>query len=303
MAKDIVKTTKIEKMDISEEKRVELHMHSQMSSMDGMTPVSELVKRAAKWGGHKAVAITDHGVVQAYPDAMNAAKKSNIKVIYGIEAYLVDDGVPIVSKTGDKTIEDTFVVFDLETTGFSSKNDKIIEIGAVKIENGKVIDRFSEFVNPERNIPDKITELTSITDNMVEDKETIDKILPRFIDFIGESVVVAHNADFDVSFINKNCKDLKIEFKNSVMDTVTLSRFLFPELKRYKLNVIAKHLGISLENHHRAVDDAKATADILLKCFEMLKEREITTLHNLNKEFLGNINIKKRTHIPFNNFG
>ncbi|ENK1241954.1 PolC-type DNA polymerase III [Clostridium botulinum] len=292
MAKDIVKTTKIEKMDIAEEKRVELHMHSQMSAMDGMTPVSELVKRAAKWG-HKAVAITDHGVVQAYPDAMNAAKKSNIKVIYGIEAYLVDDGVPIVSKAEDKTIEDTFVVFDLETTGFSSKNDKIIEIGAVKIENGKVIDRFSEFVNPERNIPDKITELTSITDNMVEDKETIDKILPRFIEFIGDSVVVAHNAAFDVSFINKNCKDLKIEFKNSVMDTVTLSRFLFPELKRYKLNVIAKHLGISLENHHRAVDDAKATADILLKSFEMLKEKEITTLHNLNKEFLGNINIKK----------
>ncbi|EKN42914.1 DNA polymerase III PolC, partial [Clostridium botulinum CFSAN001627] len=250
--------------------------HSQMSAMDGMTPVSELVKRAAKWG-HKAVAITDHGVVQAYPDAMSAAKKGNIKVIYGIEAYLVDDGVPIVSKAGDKTIEDTFVVFDLETTGFSSKNDKIIEIGAVKIEKGKIVDRFSEFVNPKRTIPDKITELTSITDNMVDDKETIDKILPRFIDFIGDSVVVAHNASFDVSFINKNCKDLKIEFENSVMDTVTLSRFLFPELKRHKLNVIAKHLGISLENHHRAVDDAKATADILLKSFEMLREKEIIT--------------------------
>lgn len=247
--------------------------------------------------GHKAVAITDHGVVQAYPDAMSAAKKGNIKVIYGIEAYLVDDGVPIVSKAGDKTIEDTFVVFDLETTGFSSKNDKIIEIGAVKIEKGKIVDRFSEFVNPERSIPDKITELTSITDDMVDDKEAIDKILPRFIDFIGDSVVVAHNASFDVSFINKNCKDLKIEFENSVMDTVTLSRFLFPELKRYKLNVIAKHLGISLENHHRAVDDAKATADILLKSFEMLREKEIITLHSLNKEFLGNINIKKEpTH-------
>lgn len=128
---------------------------------------------------------------------------------------------------------------------------------------------------------------------MVDDKEAIDKILPRFIDFIGDSVVVAHNASFDVSFINKNCKDLKIEFENSVMDTVTLSRFLFPELKRYKLNVIAKHLGISLENHHRAVDDAKATADILLKSFEMLREKEIITLHSLNKEFLGNINIKK----------
>ncbi|WMJ82027.1 PolC-type DNA polymerase III [Clostridium sp. MB40-C1] len=292
MARDIVKTSKIDKMDTSEEKRVELHVHTQMSAMDGMSSTSSIVARAAKWG-HPAVAITDHGVVQAFPEAMDAAKKHNIKVLYGVEAYLVNDGVPIAENIKNQQLEDTYVVFDLETTGFSSVNDKIIEIGAVKIKKGNIIDNFSVFVNPQIKIPYKITELTGITDDMVAGAETIEKILPEFIEFIGDSVLVAHNANFDASFIRKNCKDLNIGFNYTVMDTVLLSKFLFPELKKYKLNIVAKHLGISLENHHRAVDDAGATAEILLKCFELLKEKSINTLEELNKEFLGNQDIKK----------
>ncbi|WP_032121579.1 PolC-type DNA polymerase III [Clostridium amazonitimonense] len=293
MARNIVKIPKIERMDTNEEKRVELHVHSTMSAMDAITPVSKLIERAAKWG-HKAIAITDHGVVQAYPEAMDAAKKHNIKVIYGVEGYLVDNGTPIVEREKGQNLEDTFVVFDIETTGFSNKNDSIIEIGAVKIKEGKIIDQFSEFVNPKRSIPAKIVELTSITDDMVKDSDCIEEVLPRFMTFVGDSIIVAHNASFDMSFIRKNCRDINIEFHNSVMDTIPLTRFLYPELKRYKLNVVAKHLGISLENHHRAVDDAKATADILIKCIEELKNREIINLHQLNNEFLKNVDIKKQ---------
>ncbi|MCD3297237.1 PolC-type DNA polymerase III, partial [Clostridium botulinum C/D] len=292
MGRDIVKTSKLEKMDTFEEKRVELHLHTQMSAMDGMSSAKSLIERAAKWG-HPAVAITDHGVVQAYPDAMDAAKKYNIKIIYGVEAYLVNDGVPIVTNVREQTINDTFVVFDLETTGFSSAYDKIIEIGAVKIKNGNIIDSFSTFVNPEIKVPYNITELTSITNDDVKNADTIDSILPKFIEFCGDSVLVAHNANFDMSFIRKNCNDLNIDINYTVMDTVPLAKFLFPELKRYKLNTIAKHLGVSLENHHRAVDDAKATGDILLCCFKLLDDMKITSLDSLNKEFLGNIDVKK----------
>ncbi|MCD3244700.1 PolC-type DNA polymerase III [Clostridium botulinum C] len=292
MGRDIVKTSKLEKMDTCEEKRVELHLHTQMSAMDGMSSAKALIERAAKWG-HPAVAITDHGVVQAYPEAMDAAKKYNIKVIYGVEAYLVNDGVPIVTNVKGETINNTFVVFDLETTGFSSEYDKIIEIGAVKIKNGNIIDSFSTFVNPEIKIPYNITELTSITNDDVKNADTIDNVLPKFMEFCKDSVLVAHNANFDMSFIRKNCNDLSIDNNYTVMDTVPLAKFLFPELKRYKLNTIAKHLGVSLENHHRAVDDAKATADILLCCFKLLDDMKITSLDSLNKEFLGNIDVKK----------
>ncbi|MCD3255569.1 PolC-type DNA polymerase III, partial [Clostridium botulinum C] len=292
MGRDIVKTSKLEKMDTCEEKRVELHLHTQMSAMDGMSSAKALIERAAKWG-HPAVAITDHGVVQAYPEAMDAAKKYNIKVIYGVEAYLVNDGVPIVTNVKGQTINNTFVVFDLETTGFSSEYDKIIEIGAVKIKNGNIIDSFSTFVNPEIKIPYNITELTSITNDDVKNADTIDNVLPKFMEFCKDSVLVAHNANFDMSFIRKNCNDLSIDNNYTFMDTVPLAKFLFPELKRYKLNTIAKHLGVSLENHHRAVDDAKATADILLCCFKLLDDMKITSLDSLNKEFLGNIDVKK----------
>lgn len=292
MCRDIVKTTIIEKMDTCEEKRVELHLHTQMSAMDGMSSASSLIARAAKWG-HPAVAITDHGVAQAFPEAMDAAKKHKIKVIYGVEAYLVNDGVPIATNVTSETINDTYVVFDIETTGFSSSYDKIIEIGAVKIQNGLIIDSFSTFINPEVKIPYRITELTGITNDMVKDAYTIDKVLPEFIEFINGSVLVAHNANFDTSFIRKNCNRLNIKFSYPVMDTIPLAKYLFPELNKYKLNIVAKHLGISLENHHRAVDDAKATAEILLKCFELLQERNIISLMDLNKEYLGNQDIKK----------
>ncbi|MDD6796132.1 MAG: PolC-type DNA polymerase III [Clostridiaceae bacterium] len=294
MGRDIVRMKKIERMDGADEKRVELHLHTNMSTMDGICPAAKIIERAAKWG-HKAVAITDHGVVQAFPEAQSAAKKHNMKVLYGVEAYLVDNGVPLVLNEKGQTIKDSFVVFDLETTGFSSKNDKIIEIGAVKIENGQIVDNFSEFVNPEIRIPYEITELTTITDYMVKDAETIENILPRFMDFCKGSVLVAHNAAFDVSFIRKNCNDLGLKFDYSVLDTVPLARYLYPELKKVKLNIVAKHLGVSLESHHRAVDDAKCTADILLKCFEKIEEeKEITELSVLNDTYLSNIDIKKQ---------
>ncbi|KAA8675026.1 PolC-type DNA polymerase III [Clostridium sp. WLY-B-L2] len=294
MARDIIKTQKKIKEDNAPKKRVELHLHTQMSAMDAVSSASSLIERAARWN-HRAIAITDHGVVQAYPEAMEAAKKNNIKVIYGIESYLVDDGVPIVINGEGKTLDDTYVIFDIETTGFSSINDSIIEIGAVKVKDGKVVDKFSEFVNPGRIIPGRIVELTGITDEMVEKCPNIEEILPKFMEFIGDSIVVAHNASFDVGFIKKNCNDLNLKFKNPVMDTIPLCKFLFPELKKFKLNIVAKHLGISLENHHRAVDDAGATCDILLKCFEILRERNILSLDRLNEEFLKNIDVKKQT--------
>ncbi|SNV75897.1 DNA polymerase III PolC [Clostridium cochlearium] len=291
MARDIVKLNKIEKMDMAKEKRVELHLHTKMSAMDGMNSAESLVKRAAKWG-HKAVAITDHGVVQAYPEAMEAAKKYNIKIIYGVEGYLVDDGVPIAINAGNRTLDDTYVVFDIETTGFSNKNDKIIEIGAVKIKEGKIIDKYSTFVNPERIIPEKIVELTGIQDYMVKDAPKIEEVLPEFMEFVADSILVAHNANFDVSFIKKNCKDMGINFNSPILDTIPLCKFLYPELKRYKLNIVAKHLGIPLLNHHRAVEDAKTTGDILLRAFEDLKDKEIFTLNRLNEEYFKNQDIK-----------
>ena len=293
MARDINKLTKIERMDTEEEKRVELHMHTTMSSMDAVTAASKIVERAAKFG-HKAVAITDHGVVQAFPDAQIAAKKNNIKVIYGVEGYLADNGTPIVINGHEESFDDEYVVFDIETTGFSSKNDKIIEIGAVKLKDGEIVDSFSTFVDPKVNIPYKITELTSITQNMVNGQPTIEEVLPKFMEFVGDSVLVAHNAAFDVGFIKKNLMDMGKTLKNPVMDTVPLARYLYPDLKKVKLNLVAKHLGISLENHHRAVDDAKATAEILKFSFKKMKEEmDIHDVKTLNEKYLSNIDVKK----------
>ncbi len=291
-AKSIVKLKPNERMDGSEVKRVELHAHTTMSSMDGIVPPSKLIAKAAKWG-HKAIAITDHGVAQAFPEAMDAGKKHNIKIIYGLEGYLVNDGVGIAIGCRGIDFNSTFVVFDIETTGFSSEQDRIIEIGAVKIENGQVIDRFNELINPKISIPYKITELTSISNDMVKDCKTIEDVLPRFLDFVGDSVVVAHNAEFDTGFIKSKCRNIGLKFKNGIIDTLPLARFLFPQLKKHKLNVICDHLKISLENHHRAVDDAKATGDILLKCFDMLKEKDLNSLEQINKEYLKSFDIKK----------
>ena len=272
--------------DLYPEKRVELHCHTKMSDMDGVSEVNDIVRRAHDWG-HKAIAITDHGVVQAFPDAnhfiQSLDKEDPFKIIYGVEAYLVDDLTEIAPGAGSQSLDGTYVVFDLETTGFSPIQDKIIEIGAVKVERGVITERFSTFVNPKIPIPFKITQLTSITDDMVVDAETIDVVLPKFLDFIGDAVLVAHNAGFDVSFIEQNCRYQEIEREFISLDTVALARVLLPTLSKYKLNVVAKALNISLENHHRAVDDAGATAEIFVRFAEMLKEREIDTLKELNQ--------------------
>lgn len=291
-AKSIVKLKPSERMDGCEVKRIELHAHTTMSSMDAVVTPSNLIAKAAKWG-HKAIAITDHGVAQAFPEAMDAGKKHNIKIIYGIEGYLVNDGVGIATGCRGIDFNSSFVVFDIETTGFSSHQDRIIEIGAVKIENGHVIDSFNELINPEMRIPYKITELTGISNDMVKGCKTIEDVLPRFLDFVGSSVVVAHNAEFDTGFIKSKCRNLGLQFKNGIIDTLPLARFLFPQLKKHKLNVICEHLKISLENHHRAVDDAKATGDILLKSFDMLREKGFNNLDGVNKEYLKSFDVKK----------
>ncbi|HJB19332.1 MAG TPA: PolC-type DNA polymerase III [Candidatus Bariatricus faecipullorum] len=268
------------------EKRVELHCHTKMSDMDGVSEVKDLVKRAHDWG-HPAIAITDHGVVQAFPDANHYIetldKDDPFKVIYGVEGYLVDDLTEIAVGAKDQSLDDTYVVFDIETTGFSAVSDKIIEIGAVKVEGGTIVDRFSTFVNPGRPIPFRITELTGITDEMVMEYPGIEEILPQFLEFVGDAVLVAHNAGFDVGFIEQNCRYQDIEPHFVSVDTVALARVLMPSLSKYKLDVVAKALAISLENHHRAVDDAGATAEIFVKFVEMLKERGITNLKGMNR--------------------
>ncbi|WP_302953191.1 PolC-type DNA polymerase III [[Clostridium] scindens] len=272
--------------DTAPEKRVELHCHTKMSDMDGVSEVKDLVKRAHDWG-HKAIAITDHGVVQAFPDANHYIetldKDDPFKVIYGVEGYLVDDLTDVALGEKGQTLDDVYVVFDLETTGFSPIKDKIIEIGAVKVENGKITERFSTFVNPKIPIPFRITQLTSITDQMVMDAPDIDTVLPQFLEFIGDAVLVAHNASFDVGFIEQNCRYQDIVPNFTSVDTVAMARILLPTLSKFKLNVVANALHISLENHHRAVDDAGATAEIFVKFVEMLKERNINDLARLNQ--------------------
>ena len=271
--------------DTSPEKRVELHCHTKMSDMDGVSEAQALVARAHDWG-HQAIAITDHGVVQAFPDANHYVerlhKEDPFKIIYGVEAYLVDDLTEIAVNEQGQTLDDTFVVFDIETTGFSAAEDRIIEIGAVKITDGAIVDRFSTFVNPEVPIPFEIQQLTHITDDMVLGAPKIEEALPAFLDFVGESALVAHNAGFDVGFIEQNCVRLGRSRTFTSVDTVGLARVLLPTLSKYKLNIVAKALNISLENHHRAVDDAAATAEIYVKFIEMLKERGMTTLKEVN---------------------
>lgn len=281
------------RMDDAEEKRVELHLHTQMSSMDGVTPVKKYIERAIAWG-HKAIAITDHGVVQAFPDAMNAIGKSDLKVIYGVEAYLIDDLGSVVTMPRGQSLDDTFVVFDIETTGLSKETESITEIGAVKVVDGKIIDRFSTFVNPERPIPAEIIKLTGITNEMVADAPVITEILPKFLEFCQDAVLVAHNANFDTGFIRLNAeRKCGIEVKNTVLDTLELSRALLPELKKHKLDIVCEQLGVSLEGHHRAVNDAEATAEVFLKFIDMLVEKEIYKVDDINVFSSQTVNYKK----------
>lgn len=287
MANTIVVSNGIKRevrMDNSEVKRVELHMHTQMSQMDAVTPATELIKRAMKWG-MKSIAITDHGVVQSFPDAhkMLGFDNPDMKVIYGVEAYLVPDKSNIVTNSKNQSLEDTtYCVLDLETTGLSFRTEKITEVGIMKVKNGEVIDEFSCFVNPEKPIPPKVVEVTNITDEMVKDAETIDKVFPKILEFVGDSVLVAHNADFDIGFLKHNAKELGYTLDNTYMDTLRLAKRLFPDFKKYKLGIIADKLGIVVEVAHRALDDVDTTVKVLNVMFNMLKEDGIKTLDDID---------------------
>ena len=279
--------------DKSDQKRIELHLHTKMSAMDSTVDVENAVKRASKWD-HAALAITDHGIVQSYPDAYQAGQKYGVDIIFGLEAYLIDNGKPIVVNPSDQTINETeFVVFDLETTGLNPVNNEIIEIGAVKLKDGKVIDEFSSMVKPERNIPAKITEITGIDDSMVKDAEPFEKVFRKFIDFIGGAPLVAHNMDFDYSFIREPLNKFMRSDEVTLIDTLTLARAVKPKLKNHKLATLVDHYNIELDNHHRALDDAKATGYLLL---ELLSEEESEELDNINElnELTKNIDWKKQ---------
>ena len=291
----------VTRMDHSAKKRVELHCHTKMSDMDGVSDVIDIVKRAYKWG-HPAIAITDHGVVQALADVFHTwqdlykgakaeAEKEGkqldrqdfFKVICGCEIYLVDDLKNIVVNPKGQSLMDSFVVFDIETTGFSSVTNHIIEIGAVKVENGKIVDRFSTYVNPQEPIPYRITKLTTITDADVMDAPTIDQVLPEFFAFCEGCVLVAHNASFDIGFIKENARRLELPYAYTHVDTLAMARVLLPQLAKFTLDHVAKTVGVSLENHHRAVDDAEATAEIFEKFIPMLLEKGAHDLDAVNE--------------------
>ena len=286
------------RMDNAQEKRVELHLHTQMSAMDGVSAASDIIAQAVKWG-QKAIAITDHGVAQSFPDAIHyitgkfgkLVKKEKgypttqeivdaapIKVIYGVEGYLTQDVEPF------EEIPDTYCVFDLETTGFNPKLEKITEIAVCKVRNGEIIDEFSTFVNPEKSIPKNVQELTHITDDMVKDAPTIEEILPRFLEFTKDTILVAHNAKFDISFISHFAKELKLEFKPKVMDTLVIARELYTSVENHKLGTLAEFLGITLEGAHRAINDTRATAKVFLRMLEDAKKKGINELGYMYSE-------------------
>ena len=286
---DVAVISKKKRKDNAEKKRVELHLHTTMSSMDALIAPDVAIKTAQKWG-HPAVAITDHGNVQGFPEAMKAADKTGMKVIYGMEAYFVNDTASAVYGAYDGDFSDEFVVFDIETTGLSSQTCKIIEIGAVKIRGGEVLEKYNTFINPEIPIPDEIIELTSITNEMVADALKIDEVLPEFLKFAGDRLLIAHNSEFDVGFIRVAAKALNLPFNNASLDTVGLSRFLNKELKSHKLDSLVKHYQLGEFNHHRACDDAEMLANIFFKMREQLTELDIKNFKELSHEFSANAN-------------
>lgn len=275
-------TKKIKRMDNAKVKRVELHMHTQMSQMDAMTSATDLIKRAMSWG-MKSIAITDHGVVQSFPEAHKLLGRDNpdMKVIYGVEAYLAPDKKPSVTNSKSQSIDTIYCVLDLETTGFSPVTEKITEIGIMKLQDGKVIDEFSCFVNPQKPIPARVIEVTNITDDMVKDSETIDVVFPKMLDFIKDSVLVAHNAEFDINFLKHNAVTLGYEFDYTYLDTLSLAKELFPEFKTYKLGRIAKNLGITVEVAHRALDDVATTVKIFNVMLDTLKQRGASEIDDI----------------------
>ena len=296
IANVIIESTGLKKetrKDEAKEKRVELHMHTQMSQMDGVTSASDLLKRAAKWG-MKSIAITDHGVVQAFPEAHHFSEKNpDLKIIYGVEAYLAPDRTPVVSFPDKQDLDTTYCVLDLETTGFSFRTEKITEIGIMKVKDGQVIDEFSCFVNPEKPIPQRVVEVTNITDEMVKDAETIDKVFPKLIEFVGDSVLVAHNADFDIGFLKYNAKELGYTLNNTYLDTLRLSKELFPDFKKYKLGLIAEKLGIKVEVAHRALDDVDTTVKVFNVMLDMLKEKGAKKIEDIDRLCAGNTDFKR----------
>ena len=291
-ARSIGTAQKVKVVDNAEKKRVELHMHTNMSQMDAVTSAGDLVNRAYQWG-HKAVAITDHGVAQAFPDAMKAADKINkdeekIKIIYGVEAYFMDDLVESVKGDADTGFDGTFICFDIETTGLSAARDKITEIGAVKVENGVITDTFSTFANPEMPIPQKITQLTGITDDMVKDAPSQSEAVGAFLEFAGDNVLVAHNAPFDTSFIAKACEDMGREYNYTSIDTVAISRVILTDIKNCKLDTVAKFLRLGDFNHHRATDDAEMLARIFINlCQRLTDDYGITKTNDINTKIAG----------------
>ena len=296
---NIIEKEIIKKEDTAEEKMVELHTHTKMSEMVGVTDVEDLIKRAKEYG-HKAIAITDYSVVHSYPAAYKTGKKfskddDKMKVIFGCEMYMIDDEALMITNPKDKKIdEEEFVVFDIETTGLNSHTNKIIEIGAVKIKAGRIIDRYSQLINPGISIPYHITEITSITNEQVANQPKIDEVIGKFVEFIGDAVLVAHNAPFDMGFIKRDIKEyLNIDLENSVIDTLQMARDLFPDFKKYGLGDLNKSLGLALEKHHRAVDDSQATANMFIIFLEKYKEKGIEYLKDINKGF--EVNVKKQS--------
>ena len=287
MANTIVESTPLPKTtreDKAEVKRVELHMHTKMSAMDAMTSATDLIKRAMSWG-MKSIAITDHGVVQAFPEAYHLLGRDNpeMKVIYGVEAYLVPDKEKSVKNPRGQVLDDaTYCVLDLETTGISITTEKITEVGIMKVKNGEVIDEFEIFVNPEKPIPQRVVEVTNITDEMVKDAETIDKVFPKILEFVGDSIIVAHNASFDVGFLKHNAKLLGYEFNNTYIDTLPLAKDLFPDLKKYKLGKIADSLGIEVDVAHRALADVDTTVKVFNVMLKKLKAKGINTVDEID---------------------
>ena len=296
---NIIDKEKIKKEDTVEEKMVELHAHTKMSEMVGVTDVEDIIKRAKEYG-HKAIAITDYSVVHSYPAAFKTAKKfstdeEKMKAIFGCEMYMIDDEAPMVTNPKDKKIDDEeFVVFDIETTGLNSHTNEIIEIGAVKIKAGRIVDRYSQLINPGRPIPYHITEITSITDEQVANEPKIDEVIGKFVDFVGDAVLVAHNAPFDMGFIKRDIKKyLNIDYQCSVIDTLQMARDLFPDLKKYGLGDLNKTLGLALEKHHRAVDDSQATANMFIIFLEKYKEKGLEYMKDINTGF--EVNVRKQS--------
>ncbi|MEH7388703.1 PolC-type DNA polymerase III [Bacillus sp. JJ1474] len=293
---DINEIKPIQRQDTApeNEKRVELHLHTPMSQMDAVTSVSTLISQAKKWG-HKAIAVTDHAVVQSFPEAFGAGKKNDIKILYGVEVNLVDDGVPIAYNSAKRRLtEDTYVVFDVETTGLSAVYDTIIELAAVKIHNGEIIDRFESFANPHHPLSATTINLTGITDDLVENAPEVDEVLQRFYEWSGDAILVAHNASFDMGFLNVGYKKIGLgKAANPVIDTLELARFLYPEMKNHRLNTLAKKFDVELTQHHRAIYDAEATGYLLLKMLKDAAEKEIE-FHDQFNDHMGEGNAYQR---------